>query len=122
MAKGARSSATKANNRRLATNVFGPAEDARRERLSAKLLELAKQPKPESSDADMKLILDDSVDQDKEEQTTKEDAAMEVDSSSKSSSTRIGKKRIDKRKQKTSKIVFSKYSDRQAAKKKRSGK
>lgn len=53
MAKSTRSSTRKANNRRLASSVFGPAETARAERLSAKLLELAKQPKPESSDANM---------------------------------------------------------------------
>lgn len=54
MAKSSRSSATKANNRRKATAVFGPAEEARAERLSAKLLELAKQPKPEVRDSEMK--------------------------------------------------------------------
>lgn len=53
MAKSARASTRKANNRRLVKNVFGPAEAARNERLSAKLLELAKQPKPESSDVNM---------------------------------------------------------------------
>lgn len=36
----------KANNQRLKANVFGPVEDARRARLSAKLLEIASQPKP----------------------------------------------------------------------------
>ena len=53
MAKSSRSSSKKANNRRKAASVFGPAEIARNERLSAKLLELAKQPKPESSDVNM---------------------------------------------------------------------
>lgn len=53
MAKSKRSSVRKANNQRLAATVFGPAEAARAERLSAKLLELAKQPKPETSDAKM---------------------------------------------------------------------
>lgn len=53
MAKSGRSSTRKANNRRLAATVFGPAETARAERLSAKLQELAKQPKPETSDANM---------------------------------------------------------------------
>jgi hypothetical protein len=53
MAKSARASTRKANNRRLVKHVFGPAEAARNERLSAKLLELAKQPKPESSDVNM---------------------------------------------------------------------
>jgi len=47
MAKSARSSAVKSNNRRLKKNVFGPVEAARADRLSAKLLELAAQPKPQ---------------------------------------------------------------------------
>lgn len=47
MAKSSRAGSVKANNRRLKTNVFGPVESARTERLSAKLLELAAQPKPE---------------------------------------------------------------------------
>ena len=46
MAKGLRSSRNKANNRKLKAKVFGPVEDARKERLSAKLLELASQPRP----------------------------------------------------------------------------
>lgn len=46
MAKSLRSATKKANNRRLKANVFGPAEAARAERLSAKLMELANQPKP----------------------------------------------------------------------------
>lgn len=49
MAKSSRSSSKKENNRRKAATVFGPAELARDERLSAKLLDLAKQPKPEVS-------------------------------------------------------------------------
>lgn len=46
MAKSARATVTKNNNQRLKKNVFGPIESARTERLSAKLLELAAQPKP----------------------------------------------------------------------------
>jgi hypothetical protein len=45
MAKGARASTKKANNAALKSKVFGPVEDARTQRLSAKLLELAQQPK-----------------------------------------------------------------------------
>lgn len=45
MAKGARASTRKANNVALKSRVFGPVEDARTQRLSAKLLELAQQPK-----------------------------------------------------------------------------
>lgn len=46
MAKGARASTKKANHQKLKSRVFGPVESARTERLSAKLLELASQPKP----------------------------------------------------------------------------
>jgi hypothetical protein len=45
MAKGARASTKKANHQKLKSRVFGPVESARTERLSAKLLELASQPK-----------------------------------------------------------------------------
>ena len=53
MAKGARASTIKANNSKLKSRVFGPIETARTERLSAKLLELASQPKPKSKDVDV---------------------------------------------------------------------
>ncbi|CAF9906404.1 major facilitator super transporter protein [Imshaugia aleurites] len=46
MAKGLRSSRNKTNNSKLRSNVFGPAETARKERLSAKLIELASKPQP----------------------------------------------------------------------------
>lgn len=46
MAKGLRSSRNKANNSKLRSTVFSRGEDARKERLSAKLLELASKPKP----------------------------------------------------------------------------
>lgn len=46
MAKSSRASTRKANNQRLKKNVFGPIESERAQRLSAKLLELASQPKP----------------------------------------------------------------------------
>ena len=55
MAKGARASTKKANNARLKSRVFGPVETARNERLSAKLLELASQPKPKKEDVNMEL-------------------------------------------------------------------
>jgi len=45
MAKGLRSSTKKANKSKLRSNVFGPVEGARKERLSAKLLDLASQPR-----------------------------------------------------------------------------
>jgi hypothetical protein len=46
MAKGLRSTVKKRNRAKLRATVFGPAHDARTERLSAKLQELASQPKP----------------------------------------------------------------------------
>ena len=56
MAKGLRSSRIKANKRALAKKVFAPVEDARTERLSFKLQQLAAEPKPtkeaEMADAD----------------------------------------------------------------------
>ncbi|KAK9553204.1 hypothetical protein V6Z79_006616 [Aspergillus fumigatus] len=44
MAKSVRASVTKRNRAKLRATVFGPAADARTERLSAKLKELASQP------------------------------------------------------------------------------
>jgi len=58
MAKSSRSSTRKANNQRLKANVFGPVESARAERLSAKLLEIAAQPKPSQDGDDMKVVED----------------------------------------------------------------
>ena len=48
MAKGLRSTQNKSNNSKLRSDVFGPIEDARKERLSAKLLELIAKPKSKS--------------------------------------------------------------------------
>lgn len=57
MAKGLRSSKNKNNNVKLRAKVFGPVEDARKERLSAKLLELASKPRI-PTDSDMKMAED----------------------------------------------------------------
>jgi hypothetical protein len=46
MARGLRSSNNKNNNTKLRAKVFGPVEDARTARLSAKLMELASQSLP----------------------------------------------------------------------------
>lgn len=53
MAKGARASSIKKNKTGLKKRVFGPVEIARSERLSAKLLALAQQPKPLRSEMDI---------------------------------------------------------------------
>ncbi len=55
MAKGARASTIKTNNAALKRKVFGPVENARTERLSAKLLELASQPKPKPVEQDVMM-------------------------------------------------------------------
>ena len=71
MAKSSRASSRKANNQRLKAHVFGPVEAARAERLSAKLLELAAQPKPSvAPEAEMKIA-------DEEEEDVEEAAAAE---------------------------------------------
>lgn len=50
MAKSARASRVKFNRTNLRKRVNGPAEDARLERLSAKLMQIATEPKPEQSE------------------------------------------------------------------------
>ncbi|KAL8737940.1 MAG: hypothetical protein Q9181_001203 [Wetmoreana brouardii] len=59
MAKGLRSSVKKANRARLRSQVFGPVEEARKERLSAKLLEMAS--KPSSAAKNDAMILDEAA-------------------------------------------------------------
>ncbi|TDZ23843.1 hypothetical protein C8034_v000769 [Colletotrichum sidae] len=116
MAKSARSSTKKNNNQRLKKDVFGPVEAERAERLSAKLLELAKQPKP-VSEADVNMDTDEQNDAQASPGETKktDDSSMEVDSA-KPQRRRSG--RIQKQK-KTSKIVFPKYKDRRGGSKKK---
>ncbi|GAT30781.1 sulfatase [Aspergillus luchuensis] len=55
MAKSVRASVTKRNRAKLRATVFGPAVDARTERLSAKLQELASQPRPNEEKSSMEL-------------------------------------------------------------------
>ncbi|CAG9993371.1 unnamed protein product [Clonostachys byssicola] len=94
MAKSARASSKKFNNQRKAASVFAPTENARAERLSAKLLELAKQPKPESSDVNMNTEDNDL----QVEITTRDDndTAMEVDASTKTTKPRRSSRVIAK--------------------------
>lgn len=61
MAKSSRSSVIKANNRRLKSNVFGPTETARTQRLSEKLLELSRQPKPVQEEKDVSMDTEQGV-------------------------------------------------------------
>ncbi|EHK17723.1 uncharacterized protein TRIVIDRAFT_92613 [Trichoderma virens Gv29-8] len=108
MAKSSRSSSKKFNNQRKAASIFGPAETARQERLSAKLLELAKQAKPEP--AEMKIDDESNNAPEKEEQAGADENSMEVDSKKpvRAFSTKKG---INKKRKKSS-IVFPKYTDR----------
>ncbi|RAL60873.1 hypothetical protein DID88_010197 [Monilinia fructigena] len=55
MAKARDSSSTKANNAALKNKVFGPVENARAERMHAKLLELISQPKPSAKTEDVDM-------------------------------------------------------------------
>lgn len=61
MAKGARASSKKANNSKLKGLVFGPVESARAERLSAKLLELASQPRPKKAIEDVVMDVEEGM-------------------------------------------------------------
>ncbi|KAK7736919.1 hypothetical protein SLS63_003269 [Diaporthe eres] len=101
---------TKANNQRLKKNVFGPVEAARQQRLSARLLEIASQPKP-VPEKEMK----DTTEQAESEETkaageTKPEDTMEIDQTSKSTKSKKGK--IVKRRGRKSNIVFPKFGDR----------
>ncbi|TVY57178.1 hypothetical protein LSUE1_G007781 [Lachnellula suecica] len=136
MAKGARASTNKANNVKLKANVFGPVETARTERLSAKLLELASQPKPKPEKKDVAIngegtghnYVHPAAEKKEPEGTfsfynppitfyirSNTITAMEIDqnpkqSASKPSSGRIEKKVRHKSSRKAS-IVFPKYKD-----------
>ncbi|KAK6841629.1 hypothetical protein PG990_006374 [Apiospora arundinis] len=115
MAKSSRASTIKANNQRLKRNVFGPVEAARLERLSAKMREIAAQPKP-VPEVEMKPV-DEAEEAKAAEQATEaasDEATMDVDAAK--PSKRSERKRIEKRK-KPSKIVFPKYKDRVTKKK-----
>ena len=67
MAKSKRASVIKNNNQKLKKNVFGPVEAARLERISAKLLGLAAQPKP------IKEVEMETVNEDEVKEATKDD-------------------------------------------------
>ncbi|KAH7041132.1 uncharacterized protein B0I36DRAFT_312205 [Microdochium trichocladiopsis] len=115
MAKSSRSSTRKANNQRLKANVFGPVESARAERLSAKLLEIAAQPKP-TKDDDMKVVDDVDAEEDNDGEP-KAEASMDVDATKPAASSSSSKKNRVSKRRKTSKIVFPKYKDRRTTKK-----
>ncbi|TKA72270.1 hypothetical protein B0A49_03482 [Cryomyces minteri] len=74
MAKSSRSSVRKTNNAKLKSRVFGPVEAARTQRLSARLLELASQPKPPRTEME---VGEDSKEQSNTEAAENEPAAEE---------------------------------------------
>lgn len=74
MAKSARASVTKRNHRNLRAKVFGPAHDARLERLSAKLQELAAKPKVNEEKA---MDVDDTTERLEGEEPTNDSAEGE---------------------------------------------
>ncbi|KAJ0414008.1 hypothetical protein BJY00DRAFT_319243 [Aspergillus carlsbadensis] len=113
MAKSVRASVQKRNKAKLRATVFGPVVDARTERLSAKLQELASQPKPNDQDKPKSNAEAIEIDmQDGNPMTNTESnegsTAMDIDTSKTSgngSSQRSG--RIQKRQRKSrSSIVF----------------
>ncbi|KAM0334098.1 hypothetical protein ACHAQA_001118 [Verticillium albo-atrum] len=120
MAKSARASSRKANNRALKKNVFGPVESARTERLSAKLIELAAQPKPQKErevsmdveDLDAEIAKDAAAEA---SEPAEDSATMDVDGAKPASSKPKSAGKIQK-KRKTSRIVFPKYKDRKGKK------
>ncbi|KAL2862973.1 DUF2423 domain-containing protein [Aspergillus lucknowensis] len=111
MAKSVRASVSKRNKAKLRATVFGPAVDARTERLSAKLQELASQPKPSGQEKPRSNVEStDTYTQDEKAMTSPAGGseAMDIDTSktnSKGRSQRSG--RIQKRHRKSrSSIVF----------------
>ncbi|KAE8388875.1 hypothetical protein BDV23DRAFT_158279 [Aspergillus alliaceus] len=112
MAKSVRASVQKRNKAKLRATVFGPVVDARTERLSAKLQELASQPKPEDQGkSDMALDTQENPEENAETKISQASEDMEIDNGSmKSTQSRSHKagrihKRHSNRKNRSS-IVF----------------
>ncbi|KAL5337105.1 hypothetical protein BJX70DRAFT_400017 [Aspergillus crustosus] len=106
MAKSGRASIIKRNRAKLRSTVFGPAVDARTERLSAKLQELASHPKP--SDQEKPKT---TTDMDAQEESVKagraDSESMDIDSTKINTSKTHRSGRIQKRQRKNrSSIVF----------------
>ncbi|KAL4782744.1 hypothetical protein BJX76DRAFT_331821 [Aspergillus varians] len=111
MAKSVRASVQKRNKAKLRSTVFGPVVDARTERLSAKLQELASQPKP--SDQEKSKTDTETTEMVTQNENTKTNSsgsseAMDIDSSKMSASGRSQRSgRVQKRQRKNrSSIVF----------------
>lgn len=105
---------------RLKKGVFGPVEAARNERLSAKLLEIASQPKPipeqKMDDVPEKAEAEETKTIAGDEKT--EDTSMDIDENVKQPKSKL-KGRIVKRRGRKSGIVFPKYGDRNKVKKRK---
>ncbi|EAU33411.1 predicted protein [Aspergillus terreus NIH2624] len=102
MAKSVRASVQKRNKAKLRATVFGPVVDARTERLSAKLLELASQPKPSTEEKP------ESAQQEEQSKTAESNEDMDIDqNASQGRSRKSGRihKRHSNRKNRSS-IVF----------------
>lgn len=97
MAKGARASTRKRNNAALRAKIFGPATDARTERLSTKLKELISKPKP----AQDKVMADYNMGEEVKEKGSRVDHANLVDDMDVDPQTTIPKR---KHKHYTSKV------------------
>ncbi|MCJ1248325.1 major facilitator super transporter protein [Trapelia coarctata] len=120
MAKGLRASTKKANRSKLRSKVFEPVEDARTERLSAKLLEIASRPRPKA-DEDVRMEEGDKVQSKQQDEVpesktrtmmSEEDMGIENNASTStarpSSGPRVQKKRRFKAKSTAAFPVYSK--------------
>ncbi|KAK7628831.1 hypothetical protein IWX48DRAFT_240261 [Phyllosticta citricarpa] len=96
MAKSSRSSVKKTNNQKLKKNVFGPVENARAQRLSERLLELAQQPRPAK----------DEMEVEKDQMELDDEPKPSSSASSKKKAGRVQKKRRGKA---TSTIAFKNF-------------
>lgn len=92
MAKSARSSNTKRNNRNLRAKVFGPAHDARTARLSAKLQEIAAKPRPTDEKA---MDVDELATEREEEQDQPIDSHVSEDMDMDGLPTKSKKPKVD---------------------------
>ncbi|KAL4958826.1 DUF2423 domain-containing protein [Aspergillus stella-maris] len=107
MAKSVRASVQKRNKAKLRSTVFGPAVDARTERLSAKLQELAAQPKPSHQEESKPDGNATKMDTQEENNKTNPNEAMDVDPSKPTGGRSQRSGRIQKRQRKSkSSIVF----------------
>ncbi|KAK0629856.1 hypothetical protein B0T17DRAFT_526768 [Bombardia bombarda] len=116
MAKSSRASSKKVNHQKLKKNVFGPVETARTARLSAKLLEIASQPKASKPLVDAEM---DVVNEDGQDVPAAKEETMEVDSVAKPPVKKTGRKGIVKHIAKRSPIVFAKFGEKKGPRNKK---